>query len=105
MCTIEGGECHNGSECVEFPISTENFCRCPTGYSGPLCDFYKGEYDDKGNEIICTQENDLCQNGGKCAVMPIEKENFCNCPSNTRGQRCHQVLQNDSTPTAPKPTR
>ena len=42
--------------------------------------------------VICTQSPDVCQNGGNCVIFSDARDNFCNCPDNTAGDRCHQVL-------------
>jgi jagged-like protein len=44
------------------------------------------------SEVICTKEDDACQNGGVCVPFPDAVDNFCECPANTNGNRCHQVL-------------
>lgn len=43
-------------------------------------------------EVICTDENDACQNGGVCRTYDDPLDNYCECPANTKGGRCHQVI-------------
>ena len=43
--------------------------------------------------IICTDQNDACQNGGVCITFENDpSNNYCDCPANAAGGRCHQVL-------------
>ena len=50
------------------------------------------------SDIICTADNNACQNGGSCIVNADPALNVCDCPSNTRGNRCHTVVA-DAPPT------
>lgn len=42
--------------------------------------------------VICTEDPDVCQNGGYCIVLSDPRDNYCECPDITNGDRCHQVL-------------
>lgn len=46
-----------------------------------------------GLVVICTDENNACQHGGVCKTFADEEDNFCDCPDNTLGLRCHTILE------------
>jgi len=66
-----------------------NFCDCPDGYVGNLC-------EGNGDELsVCTEVGLECQNGGTC-ILATEMiggqavdANYCKCPDSTFGALCH----------------
>jgi hypothetical protein len=61
--------CENGSKCIK----PGPFCECQEGFTGLRCELLR-----------CTP---ACNNGGLCRA-----DNTCECPLNTKGERCEEVL-------------
>jgi len=40
-------------------------------------------------ESICTEQNEDCQNGGACVILPDPALNFCSCTDGHVGAKCH----------------
>jgi len=99
ICTESPDVCQNGGNCVVVSDARDNYCDCPTNTNGNRCHQVIGGFpsDISDNDVVvCTESPDVCQNGGNCIVLSDARDNYCNCPTNTDGNRCHQVLSSGS---------
>jgi probable HAF family extracellular repeat protein len=69
--------CLHGGVCQ--PTSDGFKCSCPSGFSGPICDFEENECDA-----------DPCVNGGECADGAGRYT--CTCPDGFSGTRCERTV-------------
>lgn len=72
-------QCLNGSSCN----MDENSCVCTPGFEGNFCEF---------GPSTCMYGG-VCYNGGKCNDRHNKKEDKCNCPSGTKGERCETLIE------------
>lgn len=73
-CTVDKCDnlvCLNGGSC------TDGVCKCPTGYSGVLCEDEPVVVDPCANVV--------CQNGGTC------NNGTCSCPTGYEGTNCETL--------------
>lgn len=121
-----GGGCIKDTEEINGQKVGSNYCHCPKGTFGALChgkhtggqnslsgsdsDFIakakedaakaEAEAGDTNTEPICTENGNQCQNGGFCVMASVEDEapeNYCKCPEDYHGNRCHSKVENQSS--------
>ena len=77
-CTVK---CENGGSC-EYREGESFFCRCPEGFTGPLCQ----------NKIVQCDSSVRCLNGGVCIEKTDPEKDQdpfqCQCPKGFGGTDC-----------------